>query len=137
MTRIVLLVLLMFGLIGSSVVHLVEWGDWAQTQDVIGPLFLVNVVAGIVIAAAVLVWRHWLPLLAAVGFGLATLVAYLLALTVGLFGVEQQLSTSAEVWGLVTDIACVVFGGLLLVRRDWVRPVAAERVEAPGAAAAE
>lgn len=137
MTRIVLLVLLVFALIGSSVVHLVEWGDWAQNQDVIGPLFLVNVVAGIVIAAAVLVWRHWLPLLAAVGFGLATLVAYLLALTVGLFGVEQQLSTSAEVWGLVTDIGCVVFGGLLLVRRDWVRPVAAARAEAPGAAAAE
>lgn len=122
MTRIVLLLGLMFGLIGSAVVHLVEWGDWARQEDVIGPLFLLNVGGGIVIAALVLVWRHWLPLLAAAGYGVATLTAYLLALTVGLFGVEQQLSTSAEVWGLVTDIACIVFGGLLLLRKDWLRP---------------
>lgn len=121
MTRILLLVLLIFGLLGSSVVHLLEWSDWAKNTDVIGPLFLVNVAAGIVIAALVLIWRHWLPLLAAVGFGLATLGAYLTALTVGLFGVEQQLSTSAEVWGLVTDVACIVFGGLLLLRGDWRR----------------
>lgn len=133
MTRILLLVLLIFGLLGSSVVHLVEWGDWAQNVDVVGPLFLVNVVAGIVISAGVLVWKHWLPLLVAVGFGLATLGAYLLTLTVGFFGVEHQLSSSAEVWGLVTDIACIVFGGLLLARRDW-RP-AADRAEVSGAAA--
>lgn len=129
MTRILLLVLLMFGLLGSSAVHLIEWGDWAKNESVIGPLFLVNVAGGIVLAAAVLVWRHWLPLLAAVGYGLATLTAYLLALTVGLFGVEQQLTTSGEVWGLVTDGACIVFGGLLLLRRDWHR-VAPERESA-------
>lgn len=133
MTRILLLLLLILGLLGSSVVHLVEWGNWAKNEPVIGPLFLLNVAGGIVLAAAVLVWRHWLPLLAAVGYGLATLTAYLLALTVGLFGVSQQLTTSAEVWGLVTDGACIVFGGLLLLRRDWQRarpePASAEAQE--------
>lgn len=142
MTRILLLVLLIFGLLGSSVVHLLEWSDWAKTNDVIGPLFLLNVAAGIVLAALVLIWRHWLPLLAAAGFGLATLVAYLLALTVGLFGVKQQLSTSAEVWGLVTDVACIVFAGLLLLRRDWRRSDTAgsdtsDATDAPEVSAAE
>lgn len=121
MSRILLLVLLVFGLLGSAVVHLVEWGNWARNVDVIGPLFLLNVVAGIVLTALVLVWRHWLPLLAAVGYGAATLGAYLLSLTVGVFGHEQQFVGSGQVpqtWGMVTDVACIVFGGLLLLRRD-------------------
>jgi hypothetical protein len=139
MTRILLLVLLMFGLLGSSAVHLVEWDNWARNVDVIGPLFLVNVAAGIIIAAFVLVWRHWLPLLAAVGFGLATLGAYLLSATVGLFGHEQQLANAdaAQVWGMVTDVACIVFAGLLLLRRDWRRvsePDTTDAAEVSGAA---
>lgn len=135
MARVLMLVFLVFGLLGSAVVHLLEWDNWAYTNEVIGPLFLVNVGAGIVITAAVLLWRHWLPLLAAVGYGAATLGAYLLSLTVGLFGVEQQLSSSAEVWGLVTDIACIVFGGLLLLRRDW-RSAESDRTATPGATTA-
>ena len=135
MARVVLVALLLFGLLGSAVVHLLEWDDWANTHEVIGPLFLVNVRAGIVISGGVLLWRHWLPLLAAVGFGAATLGAYLLALTVGLFGIQQQLTTSAEVWGLVTDIACIVFGGLLLARRDW-RSASTTGAETPGSTAA-
>lgn len=132
MARILLQVLLIVGLLGSAVVHLVEWDEWAKNVDVIGTLFLVNVGAGIVIAAAILIWKHWLPLLAAVGFGLATLGAYLLTLMGGFFGVEHQVSSSAEIWGLVTDIACIVFGGLLLARRDWRST--ADRTEVSGAA---
>ncbi len=62
-----------------------------QEYLIIGPLFLVNVVAGVVIAIAVLVWRHWLPLLAAAGFGAATLVAFLPDRTIGLFGPPSPL----------------------------------------------
>src|SRR5690606_41567250 len=96
MARVLMLVLLVFGLLGSAVVHLLEWDNWAYTNEVVGPLFLVNVGAGIVITAAVLLWRHWLPLLAAVGYCAGTLGAYLLSRTVGLSGVEQGRKSVVE-----------------------------------------
>ncbi|ASR36911.1 hypothetical protein BAY61_20135 [Prauserella marina] len=117
MTGWLLRLLVALGLLGSAWVHLDVWLDWARNTDVIGPLFLVNVAAGAVIAIAVLVWHHWLPALAAVGFGVVTLVAYVLSLTVGLFGVREQFATQAELWGVVTEAACVVFGSLLLLPR--------------------
>lgn len=102
-------------LLGVGVVHLIGWQDWARDESVVGPLFLLNVVASVVLATAVLVWRHWLVGLATLGFGAATLAAYLLSLTVGFFGVHEQFQTSLEVWGVVTDVACIVAGALLLL----------------------
>ncbi|MEV5542898.1 hypothetical protein AB0L13_39365 [Saccharopolyspora shandongensis] len=113
----ILRVLVAAGLLGSAWVHLAVWLDWAEDTDVVGPLFLVNVAAGVVIAVAVLVWRSWLPALTAVGFGAATLVAYWLSLTVGFFGVQEQLATSEEVWGLITEAGCIVFGAALVAAR--------------------
>ncbi|WP_037306012.1 hypothetical protein [Amycolatopsis orientalis] len=106
------------GLLGSAWVHYVVWRDWAAETDVVGQLFLVNVVAGVVIAVAVLVWHHWLPVLAAIGFGLATLGAYVLSLTTGFFGVSEQFTTQAELWGVITEVACVVFAVPLLLNRE-------------------
>ncbi|UMP03881.1 hypothetical protein [Amycolatopsis sp. EV170708-02-1] len=106
------------GLLGSAWVHYVVWQDWASETDVVGPLFLVNVVAGVVIAIAVLAWHHWLPALAAIGFGLATLGAYVLSLTTGFFGVSERFTTQAELWGLITEVACVVFALPLLLNRE-------------------
>ncbi|MBK1788128.1 hypothetical protein [Prauserella cavernicola] len=111
----ILRVLVVLGLVGSAWVHWVVWLDWARSTDVVGPLFLVNVVAGVVIALGVLAWWHWLPALLATGFGLATLGAYVLSLTVGLFGVREQFETQQEVWGVVTEAVCVVGGLALLV----------------------
>lgn len=110
----VLRVLVAAGLLGSAWVHLVVWLDWAGDTAVVGELFLVNVVAGVVIALGVLLWRHWLPALAAVGFGAATLIAYAISLTVGLFGVQEQFATQEELWALITEVGSVVFGLALL-----------------------
>lgn len=110
----VLRILVAAGLLGSAWVHLVVWLDWASETAVVGELFLVNVVAGVIIAAAVLLWRHWLPALTAVGFGAATLLAYALSLTVGLFGVQEQFATQEELWALLAEAGCVVFGLALL-----------------------
>ncbi|MGK5532754.1 hypothetical protein [Streptomyces sp. URMC 129] len=108
-------VLTALGLLGSAWVHLVVWRDWARDEDVVGPLFLVNVAAGPVLALAVLAWRgHWLPELAAVAYGAATLGAYALSLTVGFFGVEEQFRTDEEVWGVITEAVCVLGGAALL-----------------------
>ena len=56
----------------SAVVHLDLWAGGMKTLDVVGPAFLLNGVGGLVLGVLVLVWRHWLPLLGAVGFGVAT-----------------------------------------------------------------
>jgi hypothetical protein len=104
-------------LLGSAWVHWVVWLDWASFTPVVGPLFLVNVVAGVVIAIALLLWHHWLPALATIGFGAATLAAYAMSVTVGFFGVQEQFATSEEVWGVITEVGCVAFGVVLLAMR--------------------
>jgi hypothetical protein len=73
-------------------------------------LFLLNVVAGLVIGVGVLVWRHWLPAVAAVGFGAATVVAFWISVLRGLFGVKEVATGTPEVLAEVADYAAVVFG---------------------------
>jgi hypothetical protein len=107
-------ILVAVALLGSAWVHYELWQESFRDIDVIGPLFLVNVVAGVVLAIAVLAWRHWLPNLGAFGFGVATLGAYILSLTVGLFDVHEQFKTPAEFWGVVTEVVCIL-GGLALM----------------------
>jgi hypothetical protein len=112
----VIRVLVALGLLGSAWVHYDLWGSGGFSDiATVGPLFLVNAVAGVVIAVAVLLWHHWLPALAAAGFGAATLGAYVLSVTVGFYGVQEKFTTQAEVWGVVTEAACIVFGIILLV----------------------
>src|SRR4051794_18774565 len=115
----VLRILVVLGLLGSAWVHYDLWANEGFSDiDMIGPLFLVNVAAGVVLALAVLIWHHWLPVLGAIGFGAVTLVAYVISLTpAGLFGVHEELKMASEIWGLVTEAGCVVFGiALLLVQ---------------------
>jgi hypothetical protein len=113
----VLRVLVAAGLLGSAWVHYDLWRTGFSAISVIGPLFLVNAVAGVVIAVAILAWRHWIPALAAAGFGAATLGAYLLSVTIGLFNVKEQFTSQAEVWGVVTEAECLVLGIALLLLR--------------------
>ncbi|NKQ53680.1 hypothetical protein HFP15_12400 [Amycolatopsis sp. K13G38] len=130
MTAWLLRVLVILGLLGSAWVHYDLWANQGFSDiQTIGPLFLVNVVAGVVIALAVLAWHHWLPALAAIGFGAVTLVAYLVSLTpAGLFGVHEQFKMASEVWGVVTEAGCVVFGIALLLAQVRSRPRAVARV---------
>ena len=73
----------------SAGVHLQLWFDGMRDADVVGPAFLLNAVGGAAIAALLVLWRHWVPPFLAVGFGLSTLTGFVLAATVGLFGVEE------------------------------------------------
>ncbi|MPY99206.1 MAG: hypothetical protein GEU97_14635 [Actinophytocola sp.] len=106
-------------LLGVGIVHLVGWFDWARDTSVVGPLFLLNAVAAVVLAIAVVVWRHWLAGLATLGFGAATLGAYVMSLTVGFFGVQEQFRTALEVWGVVTDVACILAGAMVIMTHQW------------------
>ena len=65
----------------SGVVHWQLWRAGERAIDVVGPAFLVNAVAGVVIGVLLLVWRTWVPLFLAFGFGLVTLAAFVVATT--------------------------------------------------------
>jgi hypothetical protein len=98
----------------SAAVHLYLWFEGMRDADVVGPAFLANAVGGAVIAGMLVGWRHWIPPLLAVGFGLSTLTAFVLTATVGLFGVEEGW-TGWEVWtALVAEVVAIVVGALIL-----------------------
>ncbi|WP_460751794.1 hypothetical protein [Myceligenerans cantabricum] len=106
------------GVFTSAVVHLILWFQGYRDIDIVGPMFLLNAVGGAVLAGAILVWRHWLPLLGGIGFGLLTLTAYLLSATVGFFGVLSQFEFAgvAEVVSAMADIMAVVGSAAALWR---------------------
>ena len=74
----------------SAAVHLRLWFDGVRDQHVVGPAFLLNAVGGLVIGILLLAWRHWIPPLLAVGFGISTFSAFVISATVGLFGVHEH-----------------------------------------------
>lgn len=107
------------GVLLSGLVHLWLWFDGFRDIDWIGPLFMVNAVAGVLIAVLVVLWRSWFSAFLAAGFGAATLGAFLLSTTVGLFGVQEIFLGRWQIVAGVAEIVAVVAGGLVLVRELW------------------
>ena len=103
------------GLLLSADVHLLLYVQGFRDIEVVGPLFLLNAVAGFALGLLVLVWRHWLPLLGAVGFSVATLGAFYLSTTVGFFAVEETLGGVQQVTAAVSEWVALVGALLALV----------------------
>ncbi len=103
----------------SGVVHLELWAQGMSALAVVGPAFLVNAVAGLVLGVLLVLWDHWLPLLAAAGFGAATLGAFVLSTTVGFFGVREQWQGAAVWLSAISEVAAILLGlaGAALVLR--------------------
>jgi hypothetical protein len=100
----------------SAAVHLYLWFDGMREADVVGPAFMLNAVGGAVIALLLIVWRHWIPPFLALGFGLSTLTAFVIAASVGLFGVEESW-TGWAVWTAAgAELVAIVTGALLLLQ---------------------
>jgi len=91
----------------SAVVHLYLWFDGVKDQGTVGALFVVNVIAGVVIAALLVKWRSWEPFFLLLGFGIATLGAFLIAETVGLFGIKTDWSWYAWL-AAVSEIVAIL-----------------------------
>ena len=102
----------------SAVVHLYLWLDGARSDEFLGPAFMLNAVSGAVIAVLLLAWRHWIPAFLALGFGLSTLGAFVLAATVGLFGVEESWEGWAVWTAAASELVAIVAGATLLVEHD-------------------
>ena len=104
----------------SGLVHLkLWWFDGFRDIDVIGPAFLLNAVAGVVIAVLLLTWRHWVPAFLAAGFGASTLGAFIISTTpAGLFGVHERWEGVYVILAAISEVVCLVAGLVLLVR-EW------------------
>jgi len=109
-------ILVAIAVLVSAYVHLREWLDGMRDFHVIGPLFIVNVVAGVVIAALLFTWKHWIAPFLAFGFGATTLGAFTIASTSsGLFGTHEKWqgfyvfgAASAELVAIVLGLALVL-----------------------------
>ena len=100
----------------SAAVHLYLWFDGMREADVVGPAFMLNAVGGAVIALLLVGWRHWIPPFLALGFGLSTLTAFIVAASVGLFGVEESW-TGWAVWTAAgAELVAIVTGAVLLLQ---------------------
>ncbi len=102
----------------SAYVHLREWLDGMRHVHVIGPLFVVNIVAGVVIAVLLFTWKHWLVPFLAAGFGASTLGGFAIATTSGgLFGDHEKWSGS-YVWIAAVSEAVAIIAGLLALSHE-------------------
>jgi len=99
-------------LVAASAMHLDLYLTGYRSLPTIGWLFLLQVITGFVLAAAVLVTRHPLAAAAAAGFAVATLGGYLLSVWIGLFGFKEVRTTAGIVVG-VLEVAA--FAALALV----------------------
>ena len=92
-------------LVWSGVIHLMLWSDGYKDISVIGPLFLVQGIATIVLAVVIVAFR-WLALLAAGAVaGVATAVGLLLSVNVGLFGYTESLAVPYAELSLAVEFA--------------------------------
>jgi len=85
----------------SAGIHLDLYLTGYRSIPTIGWLFLLQVIAGFALAAAVLVTRGWLAAAAGAGFALATLGGYLLSVWIGLFGFKEVRTTAGIAAGLI------------------------------------
>ncbi len=82
-------------------IHLDLYLTGYRSIPTIGWLFLLQVIAGFVLAAAVLVTRSRLVAAAGAGFALSTLGGYLLSVWIGLFGFKEVRTTAGIAAGLI------------------------------------
>ena len=104
----------------SAWVHWTLWRQGFRDFHMVGPAFLLNAVAGLVIGLALVLWRHWVPPLLAVGFGLSTLGAFVVSATVGLYGIHEVWTGSYVLTAAISEVVAVLGGALVLVL-DWRR----------------
>ncbi|HEY0496523.1 MAG TPA: hypothetical protein VGD48_12315 [Kutzneria sp.] len=121
----VLRIVVAVALLGSAGVHYFLFTQ--GYPGIVTPLFLLNAIGGLVLAIAVLAWRHWLPALGALGFGVLTLGSYVLAATVGFLGQHDEFNSQPEYWSVITEVVCIIGGAALLALHSRARVGAGAR----------
>lgn len=113
--------------LGSGIIHLRLWADGGyQGIAVIGPLFLVQGVAGALLAVALAGFRRLWLMVAGAALLAATASGLLLSVYVGLFGFRDSLAAPYAGMSLAEEVAGVVLlvaaAALLAGGRPWLRP---------------
>jgi hypothetical protein len=92
----------------SAAIHFHLWSTGYRHIPTIGPLFLLQGIAGVALAVVVAVTRRaWATLLGA-GFAAGTIAGLLLSVEVGLFGFKDSLSAPYATLSLVVESAATV-----------------------------
>ena len=106
-------------LIASGSIHLDLWNIAYRHVNVLGPLFLLQVIAAFVIAVGVLASRHILAVIAGLGLVIGTIIGFILVITIGLFNFKLPF-ISGEAWTtLVVEAVAIVTltaTGVLMLR---------------------
>jgi hypothetical protein len=95
------------------------WSSGYRTIPTIGPLFLIQGVAGVLLAVVLLSWRRLLIVITAAGFLIATTGGLLWSTSFGLFGFKDTLAAPYAGLSLgVEGVGAVVLAavGIVLVR---------------------
>ena len=101
----------------SAGVHFKLFTKYHQLH-VVGPAFLVNAVAGVIIAILLLAWKNWLAPLLALGFGVATLAAFTIStFPNGLYD-DHEHWRGGYVWTAAISEAVAILTGLYLVAQE-------------------
>jgi predicted lipoprotein with Yx(FWY)xxD motif len=94
-------------LLATAGLHLDLYLTGYRTIPTIGPLFLLQVIAGLGLGLLVLVTGNRLVALAGAGYAIATLGGYLLSVQFGLFG-YREIETTAGIVAAVIEVAAFV-----------------------------
>jgi hypothetical protein len=114
-------------LVWSGVIHLQLWSDGYRGISVIGPLFLIQGIASIVLAVALAAFRRLALLAAGAALATATAAGLLLSASIGLFGYTESLAVPDARTSLVVEFtgaavlaaaAAIIVAALLRRRRS-------------------
>jgi hypothetical protein len=95
-------------LVVSSVIHLHLWSTGYRHIPTIGPLFLLQGIAGIVLALLVAASRRGWAALVGAGFAASTIGGLVLSVEVGLFGFMDSLHAPDAILSLMVESAALV-----------------------------
>jgi hypothetical protein len=121
-------------MICSGLIHIHLWDIAYRHVATLGPLFLVQAVAALALAVVLVVARVVVVALACMVLMVGTVVGFVLAATVGIFGFTLQIVTAWAYEALAAELLSAVVLGVLVLRA-WgeVQPQA----QAQSAAAAQ
>jgi hypothetical protein len=95
-------------MVGSGAVHVYLWHLAYRHVATLGPLFLVQAIAALVLAVILAVTRRGLVAVGAIGLMAGTIVGFILVTTVGLFGFTLHSITGWADLALATEAGAIV-----------------------------
>lgn len=109
------IVALVLRIAGAALLGWIGWVHWVLWQHegykhipTSGPFFLVDAIAAVLLAVALLAWPRPLIGFVSAGFTASTILALVISLTVGLFGFNELISANYVVEALVLECVAVV-----------------------------